>query len=65
MVSHLWHGDVQVVGHEAQDGENNKAGVNTGRTVGYTDDDAVSVDDEAQRNIHIHMLALQKCNKCN
>lgn len=43
VVSDLRHGDVQVVRHEAQDGENDEAGVYAGCAVGYTDDDAVSV----------------------
>ena len=43
VVGHLWHGDVQVVRHEAQDGEYDEAGIHAGRTVGDTDDDAVSV----------------------
>lgn len=51
MVSHLWYWDVQVVCHEAQDRENDKAGIHTGRTVGYTDDDAVSVyEGELKKN---------------
>lgn len=49
VVSHLWHGDVEVVCHEAQDGENDKASINAGGTVGYTDDDAVSVCWKEQR----------------
>lgn len=43
MVGHLGHGDVQVVRHEAQDGEDYKASIHTGGAVGYADDDAVSV----------------------
>lgn len=46
VVGHLWHGDVQVVGHEAQNGEDDKASIHTGGTVGYADDDAVSVPRE-------------------
>lgn len=43
VVGHLRHGDVQVVRHEAQDGEDDEAGVHAGGTVGHADDDAVSV----------------------
>ena len=43
MVGHLGHVDVEVVRHEAQDGEDDEAGVHAGRTVGDADDDAVSV----------------------
>ena len=43
VVCHLGHRDVQVVCHEAQDGENDKAGIHAGRTVSNADDDAVSV----------------------
>lgn len=46
VVGHLGHGDVQVVCHEAQDGEDYKASIHTGGTVGYADDDAVSVSSE-------------------
>lgn len=43
VVGHLRHGDVQVVCHEAQDGEDDEAGIHAGGTVGHADDDAVSV----------------------
>lgn len=42
VVGHLRHGDVQVVCHEAQDGEDDEAGVHAGGTVCHADDDAVS-----------------------
>lgn len=43
VICHLGHGDVQVVRHEAQDGENDEAGIHAGGAVGHADDDAVSV----------------------
>lgn len=51
VVGHLGHRDVEVVCHEAQDGENDKARVHAGGTVGYADDDAVSVWRRERRNI--------------
>lgn len=41
MVSHLGDIHTQVVGHETQDGEDNKASIDAGSTVGDADDDAV------------------------
>lgn len=52
MVGHLRHGDVQVVCHEAQDGEYDKAGIHAGCTVGYADYDAVSVRRE-EKELHV------------
>lgn len=43
MVGHLGDVHTQVVGHEAQDGEDDKAGVDAGGAVGDADDDAVPV----------------------
>lgn len=43
MVGHLRYIYVQVVGHEAQDGEDDEACIHAGRTVGDADDDAVPV----------------------
>lgn len=43
VVGHLRYIYVQVVGHEAQDGEDDEACIHAGRTVGDADDDAVSV----------------------
>lgn len=43
MVGHLRHVYAQVLRHEAQDGEDDKAGVHTCRAVCHTDNDAVSV----------------------
>lgn len=56
MVGHLGHGDVQVVRHEAQDGEDDEAGVHTGGAVGHADDDAVSVCGD----ININMVGCLK-----
>lgn len=66
VVGHLWHGHVEVVRHEAQDGENDKASINTGGTVGYTDDDAVSVCWETKKKtcctfVKIIIKSLLRC----
>lgn len=50
VVCHLRHWDIQVVGHEAQDGENDKTSIDTGRTVGNTNDNAVSVRNDKDGN---------------
>lgn len=50
MVGHLRHWDVQVVSHEAQDGEDDEAGIHAGCTVGYADDDAVSVQETENKH---------------
>lgn len=41
MVSHLGDINAQVVGHEAQDGEDDEASIDAGGAVGDADDDAV------------------------
>lgn len=41
MVCHPRHIHTQVIGHEAQDGEDDEASIDAGSTVGDTDDDAV------------------------
>lgn len=43
VVSHLGHVHAQVLRHEAQNGEDDEAGIHTGCAVGHTDNDAVSV----------------------
>lgn len=43
VVSHLGHVHAQVLRHEPQDGEDDKAGIDTCCTVCHTDDDAISV----------------------
>lgn len=43
MVSHLGDIHTQVVGHEAQDGEDDEASIDAGSTVRDADDDAVPV----------------------
>lgn len=42
MVCHAGHVHTQVVGHEAQDGEDDEAGIDAGGTVSDADDDTVS-----------------------
>lgn len=41
MVSHTGHVHTQVIGHEAQDGEDDEAGVDAGGTVSDANNDAV------------------------
>ena len=42
VVCHAGHVHTQVVGHEAQDGEDDEASIDTGGTVSDADDDTVS-----------------------
>ena len=49
VVRHLGHGHVERVRHEAQDGEDDEAGVHAGGAVGDADDDAVPVDSRGGR----------------
>ena len=41
VVCHAGHVHTQVIGHEAQDGEDDEAGIDTGGTVSDADDDTV------------------------